>query len=110
MVAALWAPGLAAGSRPVWRPVRPVGRRWRGWRGWRPAFGVMLFIHAGFLAEGLALVQDPQRLLGQRGFLPGGGGAADVALGEPLEHPDSLHAGPGVQERADQGGDGQVAR
>jgi hypothetical protein len=70
----------------------------------------MVFIHAGFLAEGLALVQDPQCLLGQRGFLAGGGGAADVALGEPLEHPDSLHAGACVQEPADQRGDGQVAR
>jgi hypothetical protein len=70
----------------------------------------VLFIHAGFLAEGLALVQDPQRLLGERGLLPGRGGATDVALGEPLEHPDALHAGAGVQEPADQGGDGQVAR
>src|SRR5713101_3942964 len=37
--------------------------------GWRRAFGVMVFIHASFLAEGLALVQDPQCLLGQRGFI-----------------------------------------
>jgi hypothetical protein len=70
----------------------------------------VLFIHAGFLAEGLALVQDPQRLLGDSGFVSAGGGAADVALGEPLEHPDALDAGAGVQEPADQGGDGQVTR
>src|SRR5215471_6332621 len=85
------------------------GRRmWRG-RG-RHARWVMLFVGTGLLAERFALVQDPQCLLGQRGLLPGGGGTADVALGEPLEHPDSLDAGAGVEEPADECGDGQVAR
>jgi hypothetical protein len=36
----------------------------------------VLFFHAGFLAEGLALVQDPQRLLGKRGIFPSGSGTA----------------------------------
>jgi hypothetical protein len=70
----------------------------------------VLLVGAGFLAEGLALVQDAERLLGERVFGAGGGGAADVALGEPLKHPDALHARAGVDEPADQRGDGQVAR
>lgn len=48
--------------------------------------------------------------LGERGFLAGRGGIADAALGEPLKHPDTLHAGAGIQEQADQRGDGPVAR
>jgi photosystem II stability/assembly factor-like uncharacterized protein len=45
--------------------------------------GVVLFVGAGFLAEGLALVQDPQRLLGKRTPLAGSGGVACVAVGKP---------------------------
>jgi hypothetical protein len=98
------ASGPAAALRAVW----PAVRRGRRGRGGAPR--VVLFVGSGFLAEGLALIKDPQCLLGQRGFLSGGGGTADVAFGQPLEHPDALDAGAGVQERADQPGDGQVAR
>jgi hypothetical protein len=68
----------------------------------------VLFVGAGLLAERFALVEDPQCLLSQRDLVVGGGGAVDVALGEPLEHPDPVHARPGVKEQADERGDGQV--
>jgi hypothetical protein len=68
----------------------------------------VLFVGAGLLAERLALVEDPQRLLSQRDLVVGGGGATDVAFGEPLEHPDPLDARPGVEEQADQRGDRQI--
>jgi len=59
------------------RRVRRGRSRGRGWHARR----VMLFVGSGLLAERLAPVQDPQCLLGQRGLLPGGGGAADAVTG-----------------------------
>ena len=56
--------------------------------------------------KAFALVQDAQCLFGERLFLAGCGGAADVEFGEPLEHPDALHVGTGVEEPADQRGNG----
>src|SRR5579863_4443743 len=50
--------------------------------GWRRglAVRVVLLVHAGFLAECLALVENQQRHLNQRGVVCGGGGGADVAF------------------------------
>jgi hypothetical protein len=50
----------------------------------------VFFVHACFLAECLALVQDPQGLLGQCSFVTSGRTAPDVAFGHPLQHPHSL--------------------
>jgi hypothetical protein len=41
----------------------------------------VLLVRAGLLAERLALVQDAQRLLGERGVVAGGRAAPDIALG-----------------------------
>src|ERR1700741_5651835 len=54
------------------------------WRRGRLASGVVLLVGTGFLAECLALVQDAQRLLGERVFGTGRGGAGGRRLRRPL--------------------------
>lgn len=49
-------------------------------------------------------------MLGQRGLVTRRRVAADVPLGDALEHPDAFHAGAPGQELADQRDDGHVAR
>ncbi|HXL88539.1 MAG TPA: hypothetical protein VN969_06065 [Streptosporangiaceae bacterium] len=67
----------------------------------------MLLVHSCLLAEGLALVEDPQGLLGQHCLVAS---APDVALGQPLEHPDALDAYSRFQQLADEPCDGYVSR
>src|SRR5262249_3180252 len=105
-----WAsPGLAPGPLRAFGAVRGAAARRRRWW-WRVSLRVVFLVHAGLFAECLALVEDPQGSFSQRCFVPGGGAAPQGAFSEPLEHPHPLDAGTGLQDRADEPGDGNITR
>src|ERR1700693_5221757 len=72
--------------------LRPVRRRWR------VALRVVLVVHAGHLAEGLALIQDAQGQLGQRPPVRVAPRPPDLALREFLEHLQGVQRHPRVDQ------------
>jgi hypothetical protein len=71
---------------------------------------VLLLVHAGRLAKGLALVEDAQGQLGERDPVAITPGSPHLALGELLEHLEPIQGDPGIHEALGEPGDRRVPR